>query len=118
MAQSDRHRQLRWNIITERLPNAVWRFLNKNEDYGTGSDEFGLAAQVHDLSRKYKKVFEAVINGKELTGEPLEEVIEDMIGHALLMLEQLGVSESGHAVEFTAEDWLYAYSQGMVHLNG
>ena len=110
MAQTERHCQLRWNIIADVMPRAFSRFLEKNEDYGEGSDEFGARAQIMDISRKYKKLKAAIWDDEELTGEPVLEVLDDMIGHLLLMREHLDPPDlPGPFSEFTHAQWSSAY---------
>jgi hypothetical protein len=116
MNQSDRQRIIRYNIVRDFLPLAMERFLEKNEDYGVGSDEFGPKAQLIDLARKYKKLKAAIWDEEDLTGEPVGEIAEDMIGHLLLLLEQMGGRRSyGDRVPpvFRAEDWEAEYNAAM-----
>jgi hypothetical protein len=98
------------------LPQAVVRFLEKNEDYGSGSDEFGPKAQIMDISRKYKKLKAAIWDGEVMIGEPIEEVIDDMIGHLLLLRESWdhdpGGTPSG-LPGFDYTDWAMEYSKAM-----
>lgn len=122
MAQTERQRQLRYTIITICLPRAVDRFLRKNEDYGSGSDEFGAKAQIIDIARKYKKLKAHIWDGEPLTGEPLEEVIDDMIGHLLLLKEHIISQKWAQPLNvptFSAEAWTDTY-MAMVreHFNG
>ena len=115
--QSVRLRQQRWAIVADHLPRAVQRFLEKNESYGDGIDEFGARGEVMQLAKKYRKVKAAVWDGEELTGEPVEEVIEDMIGHCLLLLELLDHEKDsdkyGGTVEFLSDGWGAMYATAL-----
>lgn len=120
--QTPRQRQLRSTIVNICLPIAVHRFLMKNEDYKDDNDEFGAKGEVMQLSKKVKKIKRAIWDEEKLTGEPLDEVIDDMIGHLLLLREQL-ISKSvaggtGCPPPFTAEEWNSAYNQGIGSMYG
>jgi hypothetical protein len=115
MAQTARHRELRARIVQRILPQIMIRFLEKNEDYGEGNDEFGAKGEVIEIGRKYKKLKSAVWDGQPLVGEPLEEVIDDMMGHLLLLREQLLPGEAFplQADEFSCVDWAGRYDVAM-----
>jgi hypothetical protein len=69
---------------------AFARFAEGYAEYGDGAaDEMGLAAQWLDLNRKVKKLKREMWNGEDgtLTRESTEEILQDIIGHALLALD-------------------------------
>jgi ABC-type cobalt transport system substrate-binding protein len=112
-SQSDRHAQQRHNIAHRVIPATIGLFFQKNEDYGSGSDEFGAKAQVIDIGRKYKKIKAAIWDGVELEGEGLEEVCKDMIGHLLILLESMTEEPDGVPIPFTFGDWYNHYLSAM-----
>jgi hypothetical protein len=115
MAQTWRHRQLRYNIVNQHLPGAIVRFLEKNGDYGDGSDEFGPRGQIMEISGKYRKLKAAVWDGQVLVGEPVEEIIDDMIAHLLLLKEQVTdtLAPATDWPPFDYVDWAQCYAMAM-----
>jgi hypothetical protein len=84
--------------LDERLPSdfvtlldmAVDRFAAGYKEYGAGAaDSLGLAGQWGDLHRKVNKLRRAFWEGDEsyLVREDADEILFDIIGHALLALE-------------------------------
>ena len=80
-----------YNYINEEIvPDVHERFRKKQMAY-QGGDEFmvlGLRGQFADIHRKVGKLKTAMWDGKpeDLLGEPLEEVLADLIGHCFLSL--------------------------------
>lgn len=68
------------------LKEALSEFLSKNADYQDASDALGLIGQVSDLWRKVVKLKAATIDGKELNGEDVSQLLRDIFGHALLAM--------------------------------
>jgi hypothetical protein len=72
---------------------AAWeKFLEGYREYGEGAaDELGLAGQWGDLYRKIKKLKRPLWEGdrEALTRESPRQVLQDIIGHALLALDML-----------------------------
>jgi hypothetical protein len=61
-------------------------------EHGPGfADDLGLAAQWQDLNRKVKKLKRAFWQGENgyLTREGEEQILRDLIGHALLAMDLL-----------------------------
>jgi len=81
------------DIVDSELPAALQRFIRKNVDYGDAAVHLGSKGQFADMNRKYWKLKAALWDGKKLTGEPIEEVLQDMIGHCLLTLHFLNRGE-------------------------
>lgn len=68
---------------------------DKARDYAGAEDELGPKAQFVDMNRKWVKVKRALWDEKPLTGEPLEEVLQDMVGHIGITLRQLSQGSHG-----------------------
>lgn len=85
------------------LEDALNEFLLKNADYQDASDALGLVGQVSDLWRKVVKLKAAVIDGKELNGETVQQLLQDLFGHVLLGL----VYEKTYAKK--AANWRQGY---------
>lgn len=70
------------------LPEFLRHFFDKNADYGdqhrTG---LGLKGEFVGLHRKMAKLQKAIWDGEEMVGEGPEEMLFDLIGTALLMLD-------------------------------
>lgn len=74
-------------VIDERIaPEALELFAVKRVDYEGTFLELGALGQVSDMQRKLGKLVNAVIRGKQLTGEQPKEIAQDLIGHALLLI--------------------------------
>jgi hypothetical protein len=73
--------------------DAAWEsFLAGYREYGEGAaDELGLAGQWGDLYRKIKKLKRPLWEGdrEALTRESPRQVLQDIIGHALLALDMI-----------------------------
>jgi hypothetical protein len=74
----------RW--IEQELPSWYAEFARKAYGYGNMIFELGIPAQYHDMYRKFGKLKRAMWDGQPLYGEPLEEVIRDLIGHCWITL--------------------------------
>lgn len=79
------------NIMVHVLPQVLDLFIKKSNRYGEPSDDdLGAAGQYADMHRKWKVIRNVLWEGQELEGgEPVEEVLADMIGHCLKTLEFL-----------------------------
>lgn len=73
-------------IMEEHLRRWFELFMEKQVDYGDRGDDLGLAGQYAELHRKIGKLKRAMWDGVDLAGEPLEQVLLDMIGHCFLSL--------------------------------
>lgn len=84
-----------WPIAT----NAFLRFAEAYAEYGeeSGKNETGLAGQWADLFRKIMKLKRSLWAGEKghLTREGEREILQDMIGHALLALRMLDEGKEG-----------------------
>jgi hypothetical protein len=66
---------------------ALNRFLEKNKDYQDDHRELGTRGEFPDINRKFKKLRRATWEGQPLTGETLEELCFDLIGHMMLVID-------------------------------
>lgn len=73
-------------MINQILPEAMSRFRSKSSDYGDVFLDLGMAGQYSDLHRKMHKLKKFMWEGRKLRGEPPEEVLQDLIGNALISL--------------------------------
>lgn len=73
-------------IQPSRLGEWAALFVKKQTDYGNGADDLGEAGQYAELHRKITKLRRAMWEGHELVGEPLREVLMDLIGHCFLAM--------------------------------
>ncbi len=88
-----------WRLDLPELPDAFLRvamaaleaFAEGYAEYGEGAaDGEGLAGQWGDMKRKIMKLRGVMWTGKQkLTRETPQEVLRDIIGHALLALEMM-----------------------------
>lgn len=77
-------------IFREILPDVLEKFLRKNADYGDDTAAFlGAKGQFADINPKFWKLKKSLWDGEELQGEPVEEILFDLIGHCLLTLHFL-----------------------------
>ena len=65
------------------------RFNEKNRDYGDTSYALGVKGQYADMHRKMGKLKRGLWDGLELQQEGSEEILADLVGHALLTLDFL-----------------------------
>lgn len=72
-------------IFEKHLPAMLEMFLDKAKDYGDMFKVLGSKGQFADINSKYWKLKHAVWDDKLLVGEPVEEIIDDMIVHLLLL---------------------------------
>lgn len=75
------------DILGDALGDTIARFIAKSNDYPTESYKFlGQKGQFSDLARKFFKIKKEVWDDAELAGdEDLFEVIDDMIGHLIIL---------------------------------
>lgn len=96
------------SIFREILPDVLARFVEKNADYGDDTAAFlGAKGQFADINPKFWKLKKALWDGEKLEGEPVEEILADLIGHCLLTLHFLNEQKP----EFLAPEhapWKYA----------
>lgn len=105
---------LREHLIKCTVPEVIELFLSKNEDYGVGHNEFGAKGEVIEISRKYKKLKDAIWNEVELQGEQPIEVAYDMIGHLILLIHE--IRGKGHSADssMSAQEWRMAYESAFM----
>ena len=74
-------------MIKSVLAQGVARFVDKSQDYPPEGYRFlGERGQFSDIARKFFKLKDAVWDGKQLKGEQVDEICEDLIGHLLILL--------------------------------
>lgn len=74
-------------VITNRiLPEFLERFINKSLDYRDAWKLLGTKGQFSDINRKFWKLYNAVWLDQELVGEQPYEIVEDIVGHCLILL--------------------------------
>lgn len=75
-------------MVDTHMKAATQRFINKAMDYDPSVFKFlGEKGQFSDMSRKFLKMKSVVWDGtiKDLNNESLVEIIDDLIGHCLIM---------------------------------
>lgn len=97
--------QFRDHLIKCIVPEVVHLFLSKNEDYGKGHNEFGAKGEIIEISRKYKKLKDAIWDEVELQGEQPVEIAYDMIGHLFLLVHSLTGSRHPGSTGLSAKEW-------------
>jgi len=111
---------MRERILRFILPEAVRRWLDKNEDYGDGVFVFGPKAQIMDVQRKCGKLVNTIWYEQPAKFESTTEVAQDMVGHLLILLYMLdeqahGLATSpvlgGSGQSFSTEDFAQAYEE-------
>lgn len=80
-------------------------YKQKNQDYQSHGEEFGVRGEVHNMGKKMGKLKRALWDGEPLVGEQPEEILLDMVGHCMQALYLLrdqplteGVDYEVHAV--------------------
>lgn len=73
-------------IMEEILPGVSYLFEKKSADYSDTFMFLGAKGQFSDMNRKFWKLYYAIWQDKDLDGEQPEEIVQDMIGHCLLLL--------------------------------
>lgn len=131
MMKSNVDHMLRNRVVRRWLPEIVELFLRKNEDYGEITSEFGPKGEIVEISRKYRKLKRAVWDGEGSEFEDADEVINDLVGHLLLLKDMLAnapkfgysVSEfTNHhhdlysSTEFSSANWKTVYDDAMREL--
>lgn len=73
-------------ILDTVLPGLLSRFLTKNSKYALAQDiDLGVKGIVPDINRKASVIINRLWHGNGMVDEDTEEVIDDLIGHLLLM---------------------------------
>lgn len=73
-------------ILTVAIPEMLERFLEKNTKYARAQvHDLGVKGIVPDVNRKTSVIIDRLWHGAHVVGEGTEEVIDDLIGHLLLM---------------------------------
>lgn len=76
------------NIVENLIPEFLEHFLPKNADYGDQHRSgLGPRGEFVGLHRKMAKLEKAVWEGKQMNHEGPQEMLRDLIGTALLMLD-------------------------------
>jgi hypothetical protein len=80
-------------IVTVVLPEVIEKFAMKNAEYGDMGEgrSLGPRGEFVEINRKVGKIQTAIWDGhpEQLTSEKAEEVVQDIIGHCLMMLDML-----------------------------
>lgn len=74
------------SIVFGLLPDLMTRFAAHSIDYGDAYKELGEAGQFSDIWRKIAKLKRAVWDGHAPIGESVDQMVEDVINHCLLLL--------------------------------
>lgn len=82
-------------IFKEILPAVLDRFVRKNADYGGTAHFLGAKGQFADINPKFWKLKRALWDGERLVGESVEEILSDLVGHALLSIYFLELERQG-----------------------
>jgi hypothetical protein len=72
-------------VFDSYIPDMIERFAANALDYGDAFVELGSKGQFSDMLRKFKKLKRGVWEDKRLQGEQVDEILDDIIAHALLM---------------------------------
>ena len=83
-------------VVQKVLPDMLELYLKKSRDYGGNvMDRFGLGAKaaIPDLARKFGKLIDAIWHDKPLQFEQPEEVLKDLFGHIVIILDQRSQGE-------------------------
>jgi hypothetical protein len=73
-------------ILCKVMPGLLSRFLTKNAKYALAQDiDLGVKGIVPDVNRKASVIINRLWHGNGMVDEDTEEVIDDLIGHLLLM---------------------------------
>lgn len=82
-------------IMSKVLPALLEKFLQKNRKYAIVQQghDLGLKGIVPDVNRKSSVIIDRLWHGAEYVDEYTTEVIEDLIGHCLLMLGKIALME-------------------------
>jgi hypothetical protein len=78
-------------IVQDILPKALELYLKKSKDYGGNvMDRFNLGqkAAIPDMARKFGKLIDAIWRDQPLEFEQPEEILMDLLGHILIILDQ------------------------------
>ena len=90
LADSDyeRDREARWASL---MDEAFELFIKKSRDYGKTGDTLGARGQFADMWRKFGKIKHQVWDHPEraVHFEGVEEILKDLIGHAILFLDYM-----------------------------
>lgn len=73
-------------ILTKVLPGLLSKFLRNNTKYARAQDrDLGMKGIVPDINRKTSVLVSRLWDGADVVGEDTDEIIDDLIGHLLLM---------------------------------
>jgi hypothetical protein len=82
-----------WEVI---LPELLEHFFAKNSDYGDHhrESEFGIPGEYIGLHRKITKLKAALWDGQVMNGEDAKEMLYDLVGQSLIILDLIAAEES------------------------
>lgn len=73
--------------VLEISAEALELFLDKNRGYGNTAYNLGARGQYADMNRKFGKLKHTLWDGNPAVGESIEEMLMDLVGHALLTID-------------------------------
>ena len=85
-------------IVLHVLPKVLSLYLNKSKDYDGNVMallKLGPKAGFVDLWRKAGKLKGALWDGKPMVGEQTDEILMDLVGHVLIILDEIWTEEIG-----------------------
>lgn len=85
-------------IVISVLPKVLSLYLNKSKDYDGNVMSLlrlGPKAGFVDMWRKMGKLKSALWDGKAMVGEQVDEILMDLVGHVLIILDEIWLNETG-----------------------
>lgn len=79
-------------IVEDILPQVMTLYLRKSKDYDgnvMAMLKLGPKASFVDLWRKVGKLKGALWDGKQMVGEQADEILADLVGHVLIILDEM-----------------------------
>lgn len=87
-------------IINDILPKALELYLKKSKDYGgnvMSRINLGPKACIPDIQRKFGKLVDAIWFDKPLQYEQPQEILQDLLGHILIILDEMEQAKNGNS---------------------
>lgn len=79
-------------VVLDVLPKALELYMKKSKDYGgnvMSRRKLGIKACIPDMNRKFEKLIDAIWDGKPLQFEQPDEILMDLLGHILIILDEM-----------------------------
>lgn len=86
---------LRAQRVVDIVEEAMAAFLEKNAGYGDTGYVLGARGQYADMNRKMGKLKHTLWDGNPAVGEPVREMLMDLIGHCALAIDYLDIEKEG-----------------------